>query len=282
MMDNKLKIISLDSNKIWYEVVNNKKIVHKRTSLQEKNNLINAKKFLTNKTIKINDKSYSVCVPDIYAWNENKNILSMSYCDGKNLELLLRSSNTRKNATPVLQSMMRFILSHHFYWQDFAPRNIILNDKTIYLVDFEKGLSFSIDDLKTFFRNHVFEEYSSFLLPNECLISAEQIFSPSPKEIDKRLNVNDIQVKRIKYIANALGYEDTITMNEYLNIQKMILKAEEPFYSESNLVFPRVHLSEMLENKTIIPSVYQNYAREILLRNNISPTQLTAKEIERD
>lgn len=38
----------------------------------------------------------------------------------------------------------------------------------------------------------------------------------------------------------------------------------------------------MLENKTIIPSVYQNYAREILLRNNISPTQLTAKEIERD
>ena len=72
MMDNKLKIISLDSNKIWYEVVNNKKIVHKRTSLQEKNNLINAKKFLTNKTIKINDKSYSVCVPDIYAWNEIK------------------------------------------------------------------------------------------------------------------------------------------------------------------------------------------------------------------
>ena len=57
-------------------------------------------------------------------------------------------------------------------------------------------------------------------------------------------------------------------MEEYLNIQKMILKAEEPFYNGTELVFPRVQLVKMLEDKSINPSVYQKYANEILLRNN--------------
>ena len=281
MKDN-LQVISLDPKKVWYEVVNNRQIVNKRTSYQEKDNLLKAKNFLKNKGIKINDIHYSIQVPSIYAWNENTNILSMSYCKGENLELLLRNPHTRQKAIPFLQSTMRFILAQHFYWQDYAPRNIIIDDETIYLIDFEKGLDFSITDLQTFFRNHVFEEYSSFLLPNECLISSEQIFLPSTKEKNKKINISDIKVKRIKSIAIALGYTDTISMEEYLNIQKMIIKAEEPFYNGSELVFPRVQLVKILEDKSINPSVYQKYANEILLRNNIVPQQFTIEEAERE
>lgn len=281
-MGDPLQVISLDPKKIWYESASDKQIVHKRTSTQEKDNLIKAKFFLENKSIKINDMHYSIQVPDIYAWNETTNILSMSYCSGNNLELLLRTPHTRQNAIPFLQSILRFVLTQHFYWQDFAPRNIIVGDTTIYLVDFEKGLFFSIDDWQTFLRNHVFEEYSSFLLPNERLISSELIFSPSSKERNKRIHINGIQVKRIKSIAIALGYTDTISIEEYLNIQKMIIKAEEPFYMGTNLVFPRVELVKMLENKSINPSVYQKYANEILLRNNLTPKQFTSEKAERD
>lgn len=281
-MEDDLQVISLEPKKVWYEIVNNKQIVNKKTSYQEKDNLLKAKNFLKNKSIKINDIHYSIQVPNIYAWNKNTNILSMSYCQGENLELLLRNPHTRQRAIPFLQSTMRFILAQHFYWQDYAPRNIIIDDETIYLIDFEKGLDFSINDLQSFFRNHVFEEYSSFLLPNECLISSEQIFFPSIKEKNKKINISDIKVKRIKSIAIALGYTDTISMKEYLNIQKMILKAEEPFYNGTELVFPRVQLVKMLEDKSINPSVYQKYANEILLRNNIVPRQFTIEEAERD
>ena len=139
MKDN-LQVISLDSQKVWYEIINNTKIVNKKTSHQEKDNLLKAKNFLKNKYIKINNIHYSIQVPNIYAWNKNTNILSMSYCQGENLELLLRNPHTRQRAIHFLQSTMRFILAQHFYWQDYAPRNIIIDDETIYLIDFVKGL----------------------------------------------------------------------------------------------------------------------------------------------
>ncbi len=279
-MQDSLQIISLDSKRIEYETVNNKKIVHKKTSIQEKNNLVKAKKFLKDKNVMIENSYYTIHVPDIYSWDDNTNTLSMSYCSGKNLELLLRDPDSRQSAIPFLQSLMKFILKHNFYWQDFAPRNIIINDKTIYLVDFEKGLHFSIDNLQAFFRNHVFEEYSSFLLPNERLISAEQIFHPSSEEKNKQIHVDDIKVKRIKSIAIALKYSDIISMETYLNIQKMIIRAEEPFYNGQSIIFPRIELVKMLENKKMNPSVYQKYANEILIRNKLL-CQKSAEE-ERD
>lgn len=119
-------------------------------------------------------------------------------------------------------------------------------------------------------------------MPNERLISSEQIFFSSLKEKNKKINISDIKVKRVKSIAIALGYTDTISMEEYLNIQKMIIKAEEPFYNGSELVFPRVQLVKILEDKSINPSVYQKYANEILLRNNIVPQQINIEEAERD
>lgn len=91
---------------------------------------------------------------------------------------------------------------------------------------------------------------------------------------------NTIDYIYIKYYN--LKYQQYNKMEEYLNIQKMILKAEEPFYNGTELVFPRVQLVKMLEDKSINPSVYQKYANEILLRNNIVPRRFTIEEAERD
>ena len=98
---------------------------------------------------------------------------------------------------------------------------------------------------------------------------------------NKQIYVDDIQVKRIKSVAIALGYSDIISMETYLHIQKMIIKAEEPFYNGQSIIFPRIELAKMLENKEMNPSVYQKYANEILIRNNILSPNITDDK-ERD
>lgn len=282
-MDNNTttQVISLDLQKVWYETIDNKKVVHKKTSYNEIKNLTKAQEFLKDKSIIVNDTKYSIKVPEIYSWDENTNVLTMSFCSGKNLELMLRNKDERATAIPFLQKMMGFVIKKHFYWQDFAPRNIIIDSNTIYLIDFEKALTFEVDNLLNFLRPHVFEEYSSFLLPSERLITTEQVFSPSNGDKNMRISIDAIKVKRVKSIATALGYKSYISREQYLNIQSMIMKAEEPFETETGIVFPRVHLVEMLENKAIDPSVYYNYSLEILSRNNISINTLTNNEEER-
>lgn len=280
-MDTTTQVISLDLQKVWYETIDDKKIVHKKTSYSEIENLVKAQEFLKDKSVTINDVKYSIKVPEIYAWNKITNVLTMSFCSGKNLELMLRSKDERDTAIPFLQTMMGFILKKHFYWQDFAPRNIIIDTDTIYLIDFEKALTFEVDDLLNFLKPHVFEEYSSFLLPSERLITTNQIFSPSKDDKNMRISINAIKVKRVKSVAIALGYTDYISREQYINIQSMIMKAEEPFVSKTGIVFPRVYLVEMLKNKNIDSSVYSKYALEILSRNNIRFNTLTNNEEER-
>ena len=282
-MDNNTttQVISLDLQKVWYETIDNKKVVHKKTSYNEIKNLTKAQEFLKDKIIIVNDTKYSIKVPEIYSWDENTNVLTMSFCSGKNLELMLRNKDERATAIPFLQKMMGFVIKKHFYWQDFAPRNIIIDSNTIYLIDFEKALTFKVDNLLNFLRPHVFEEYSSFLLPSERLLSTKQVFSPSNGDKNMRISIDAIKVKRIKSVATALGYKSYISREQYLNIQSMIMKAEEPFETETGIVFPRVHLVEMLENKAIDPSIYYKYSLEILSRNNISINTLTNNEEER-
>lgn len=280
-MDKDIQVISLDTNKVWYENTATKKIVHKTTSINEKENLLKASTFLTNKHIIMNGQNYSIQVPQIYSWNDDSNTLTMSFCSGENLELMLRDKKKRKLAIPFLQNMMNFILKEHFYWQDFAPRNIIISEDIVYLVDFEKPLTFKVDNILTFLRPHIFEEYSSFLLPNERVITTDQVFTPTSKDKNKKINIEDIKVKRIQSIAIALGHTDFITYEQYLKIQSMMIKAEEPFISKDEIVFPRVELVKMLEDKKTNPSVYIDYASTILKKNNMLVKQELNKEEER-
>ena len=100
-------------------------------------------------------------------------MVKMNFFNGVNLETLLLIISTRTEAIIFLNKLLEFILLNDFYWVDFSPRNILINknDKKICFVDFEKGLSFKENNLIHFFRNHVYEEYSSFLLLNERILN---------------------------------------------------------------------------------------------------------------
>lgn len=258
------KIISLDPNKAWYEEINNVPAFKKITTFSEVELLQYAKNVLDNKFVYILGHRFFIKVPDVYNWDNINSILTMSYCKGENLECLLCEPTTRNFGIELLQAMLKFILDNNFYWYDFAPRNILVDSSTIYLVDFEKGIDDKIKHLKLFLRNHVFEEYSSFLLRNERIFNTDFVYSLYDGETDKPICITDIKVKRFKSVALQLGYTDTITLSQLLDIQKRIINAEEPYYHNGQIIFPRIQLVKMLENKVSNPNIYHEYAKLIV------------------
>lgn len=258
------EIISLDPNKVWYENINGIPTFRKITSLTEVNLLNYAKDCLEDTHMCISNKAFRINVPKIYEWNDNTSILTMSFCNGENLECMLCNPATRNFAIEILQATFTFIINNNFFWYDFAPRNILVDSENIYFVDFEKGIDNSISNIKLFLRHHVFEEYSSFLLKSERIFNSEFVYSLYTNEQDKILKTSDIKVKRFKAVALQLGYNDTITLSQLLNIQKLIINAEEPYIKAGEIIFPRIRLTKMLEDKLVNPKVYDEYAKFII------------------
>lgn len=261
-----MEIISFDSERIYKTIDNGITYLNKNTTQQEIENLKLAKEYLLEKTTKIDGNEYKIEIPKIHDWNEEKKIVKMDFFDGINLEKLLRTTTSRTEAIVFLNKLLEFILLNDFYWVDFSPRNILINkeNKKICFVDFEKGLSFNQNNLIHFFRNHVYEEYSSFLLLNERILNGEEIFKLQPSEKTITLNKNDIKIKRVKATANKLNYPDIITQDQFLEIYRMFLIAELPQTINNKIIFPRVELEKILETKKTNPIAYEQYADKII------------------
>lgn len=258
------QITSFDSNKVWKHEENGQKSIFKRTVYAELENLLKAKEFLKSKGIIIGGKKYSINVPEIISWNKDSHILNMTFCSGENMELLLRDNTKRNQYIKIFQSIFMFMFRNNFYWEDFAPRNILIQGNHISLVDFEKGLHLHDVDLRQFLRQHVYEEYSSFLLEKERLLNPSLVFSATEIEKKEQISIDSIEVKRIQTIAKLLGCPSFITRQQYLNIQLLIIKAETPYYIDNHLFFPRVKLEELLQDRQTNPMAYIDYATEII------------------
>ena len=263
MQDNN-QIISFDNNKVWEHTEHNIKTIFKKTNDMEVKNLMNAKEFLKNSKIIVNGINYTINVPDVIDWNNLSQTLHMTFCPGQNMELLLRDTKQRNQYIPLFQTIFMFMFKEGFYWQDFAPRNILIQSTNISLVDFEKGLNFGNQNLIKFLRDHVYEEYSSFLLRDERLLNPSSIFNATTKEKKEHITIDSIEVKRFRAIAKALNYPAIITYEQYLYIQYLIINAETPYYVNEDIVFPRIKLENILQNKQRNPQAYMDYALEVV------------------
>lgn len=268
-MTNQHEIISLDPTKTWCERLDGRFVFKKITNKEEVDLLRYAHDVLNGKKIVTSRQIFSINVPEVLDWDNQASLLTMSYCEGENLECLLCTSSTRAFAVDLLQALLKFIIANHFFWYDFAPRNILVGSNAIYFVDFEKGIDNSIKHIKPFLRNHVYEEYSSFLLKSERLFEADYVYSLYDGETDITIYISDIKVKRFKAVALQLGFTDTILLSELLKIQHMIINAEEPYMSDDGIIFPRVKLVKMLEDKLKNPQVYVDYAKLIVKASEV-------------
>lgn len=91
-----------------------------------------------------------------------------------------------------------------------------------------------------FLRNHVYEEYSSFVFNYERIISIEYITKVETTNINKKIGIDDIRIKRIKYIAIELYEKSVILYAKYLNVLKYILVAEMPYIVNEKYIFSRL------------------------------------------
>lgn len=257
-------ITSFDKNKIWVSDNNGNKIINKISSFNEveNNNIIS--KELRQLRLNIDGISYKITVPKIYNWDSDRKVLSMEYCDGKNLEFILRDKNTYLSGLKILNELLKLLINEGIYWIDFAPRNVLVDDAKIHIVDFEKGFGNPNDGIKEFLRNHVYEEYGSFSFLEDRLYNPDEVFDVTSDELSKNYYIPNIGPKRIKAMAKLLGYKEWLTKEEYLSIIKMFIIAEQPQVKNGEFIFPRVYLEQILKDKNTNPVAFDNYAKKVL------------------
>ena len=273
-------IFSLDCSRYFIKHDNkNRRIFCKKSTIMEYKHLLLAEQLLsTYSLLKVNNRSYKVCVPNIYAYHDS--IIEMEFFNGYNLELLLRNENTHLQGVKFLNNLLIFLLEKGFNWIDFAPRNILIGNNQICLIDFEKELSSLIIDKSIYLQNHVYEEYSSFIFENERLLSIDDVFSIKTFN-NYDVNINSIKIIRCKYLCELLYNKSHINILDYYDVWKLILKAEIPFIFNENMIFPRLYLGGILKDKEISNKPYFKYANKIIEINECNSPEEKFKILNR-
>lgn len=180
----------------------------------------------------------------------------MEKCFGNNLEIMLRNSNMHNIGALYTNQIFDNFIKEKFYWKDFAPRNILISDDNISIVDFERG--FENNDVKIFdyLMDNVYEEYAAFLLPDERLYQFEDIIA----KVDERsISMSKINSKRVRMILNRLGYETEVPFSIYILAVQMIIKFEEPYLKDNDIIYPIIDLEIYLKE-----SGYEKYVNRIM------------------
>lgn len=258
-------LVSYDANKTWIENINNENIFCKKTSSEELENLKKIQKLINSNEIIIVDKKYKIKIPTIYCWDNINKVLHMQCCAGENLEILLRNKETHDRGVDFINAILDFLIANNIFWVDFAPRNILINEDVIYFVDFEKGIKQKNSSIYNYLRDHVYEEYALFLLTEERKINLKYVLKIREEEKKVIIPINKNKLPRIYTIAKKLGYDNELTIYQYIKILEMILKVEEPFLKKNQYYFPGVEL-DVIFRKNIFDIALDLYAIEIINR----------------
>ena len=265
-LDGKMKITSYDDNKVWIETNGTTKQFCKYTNKKEMETNLLISNEISGEKISVSGEEYKIYLPKIFDWDDKNNILTMQCCDGKNLEFILRNEKTYEYGVNVLNTLLKMFIELCIYWIDFAPRNVLIKDKNIFIVDFEKGLG-NYNCTNEYLRNHVYEEYGSFSFLNDRMYTPNEVFDLEDGEQNENISIPDIGPRRIKAVAKLLGYNECLNKKQYLQIIKTFIIAEQPKIINNKFVFPRVHLEQILKDKNTNPQAFNNYALEVLKIN---------------
>lgn len=237
-----MEVISLDEERVTLK----KDIVLKKSTKDELNTLIQAyheSKRLSN-----------IIVPKVYEYKNGTICMERLY--GSNLELMLRNQTTHDYGVKKLNYLLDYLMNSNFYWKDFAPRNILINDEKYMIFDFERGLDTKKINKQCFLINNVYEEYSAFLLPKERIYHENDVFNVTS---NKKIEVSRIKSERIKKILSFLGYSNEVPISIYALAVKMIVVNEEPYIKDKEIIYPLIELEEFIKSKG-----KEEYARKII------------------
>ncbi len=156
-----------------------KMIVNKKTTKKEYANILLAQQHILKHPLILiprKNKVIRIATAEIFRWNENEQLLSTLFSQGKNLEQVLRKTfgTKRGKFIHLIRMIFESFKENGFLWGGFAPRNMILNQSKgiICIVDFERESQFKDLPIERFVfnryvRNYSFEEFSCFLTHDE-------------------------------------------------------------------------------------------------------------------
>ena len=274
-----MKITSYDEKKVWIKDDGQNHLFCKYTTSTEVETNSMLSQSVLGQTISVSGVEHKIYLPRIYDWDDEKRILTMEYCKGKNLEFILRNKDTYNYGVTVLNKLLTLFIELGIYWIDFAPRNVLIEENKVCIVDFEKGIGY-YNGIKQYLRNHVYEEYGSFSFIEDRMFTPDEVFELGQDEENKDVYIPSIGPKRIKAMAKLLGYDKHLSQREFLQIIKTFIIAEQPTINNGIFIFPRVYLEQILKDKNTNPSAFDNYALEVL-KINIEKGNQFVKEYKR-
>lgn len=260
------KVISFNPERVRFEVVSKKPTVIKKTSYSEYLHYIEARRQLNINPIliSINGDSYTIRVPEYICWINSRAQLYTNYISGDNLEIIIRNRESHDTGVNVLLLILEQIKQARFFWKDFAPRNIIISKKmkSVYLVDFEKGLlkNQGWED----YLSLIFEELSIFLLPCE---------NPIYKEMEKLICEENLILqkyllttsRRVRTFSDVF-FRKTSKVLSRAEAYKYIISASLPYVFSNEIKYPVVQLERILQRNGY--ETWGQYAAEIVGKSN--------------
>lgn len=260
------KVISFNPERVRFDVVSKKPTVMKKTSYSEYLNYIEARRQLNANPIRINinDNSYTIRVPEYICWINSVAQLHTNYILGDNLEILIRDRESHDTGVSVLLLILEKLKQASFFGRDFAPRNIIIskNMKSVYLVDFEKGLlkNQGWED----YLSLIFEELSIFLLPCENPIYKKmgKLISEENLILQKHILTTS---RRVRIFSDEFYRKRSIVLSR-AEAYKHIISASLPYVFSNEIRYPVVQLERILQSNGY--KAWGQYTAEIAGKSN--------------
>lgn len=247
-------VTSLEDGRVSLIQKNGISLVSKKTIINEHNNLIKTKNWLKKNGNFLGPKTglyFNISVPEIVEWKDTDNTSVMEYCSGLNLETeLMRNDKNRAFYVDLISDLLYWMKSKSFYWQDFAPRNILFDKEslTITLIDFESNLKIGkkpmLDkDFNLFLQNKIILELSTVLFDEEQKYLCPKVWKYIRRTSISLDNVNGR--RRREYILRYQPKVRKIKHKDLVKIERQIVSIATPFYDKEEIYYPLHELSKI-------------------------------------
>lgn len=259
-------VVSVEPDKIWAEKLNKKIIIAKKTDHLEYNRTKKLEKWLSqdrNGILYWGKDNYKIQASKIVSWDNNKKILRLEYCRGKNLENLLKENfGTNRSAyVKLIKIFLKWMTWNGLYWKGLAPRHIIINKKPrkIFIIDFERELKIynyhlSSSNLRNMIRGYVYEEFSSFLFESERDDIFGDIWSVKRHGLILKKSISSSRQRAL--IEKFFGAKiSRISDDQLIFVEKLMSSAVTPFLVNNRPFFPLILLENIKGLKKYVKAI---------------------------
>jgi len=252
---NILPVLSFDPEKVVIEKLpTGKKVVRKKTTKKEYEQIVNAHKHVWDNPIKLitGQMEIQLLIAPVLEWIAEESLLVTDYCSGVNVEKILRYANYGEIGVwiSLLKEMFFNLRNTGFLWGDFAPRNMVFDNiaRTICIFDFERNQVLQnrpagIEQFSRYVRNYAREEFSCFLLKDEqSLLFSDFLVEERPMNIA----LSSLESKRKSNLLRTMfGERSYYSTYEIQRAEDIMVDVATPLEIDGSKVFPMDFLDEI-------------------------------------